>query len=235
MIKAYYYNFNEEYKNFVEFSSNNFESDNYHNIIKKNFKKVSNNRIYTKESFFYIKLLEKEIIDMFNNNFKTRFMIEIDQKSSSSVFLSLVLGNKKLSEKSNLISNENDPPKYLMNASKEFFDKIPSISDESKNILYNNRDLHKQLFMRYCYNQSFFGRVLTIIDNFNIDMESAQIISKHYNNFLNRKMDGVKDQINRVNKIVKYVIKRNNVRVLIKTINGYLINWKIFKKSKIKG
>jgi hypothetical protein len=62
-----------------------------------------------------------EIFETKKIKIKHSFIIEIDQKSSSSVFLSLLLGNNKLASYSNLSSlNAKDPIKFLMSKSDYF-------------------------------------------------------------------------------------------------------------------
>jgi len=195
-------------------------------------KSVEHGKIMKNKSFFYIKLLEREIIDMFKNDLKTNFMIEIDQKSSSSVFLSLILGNKKLSEKCNLNGIKNDPARYLMLKSENFFKKYDNVNKETLEILKNNRQLHKKIFMCYCYNQRFMGRLKILVNEFKIDEKSAKIISKEYNNFINCEMDDLKKQLTLINNMVKYVVKRNNEGIILNTLDGCKIKWKIYMKDK---
>ena len=142
MQAAYYFNYNSYYKSFrkilkeeIDFSSlTRFDKIPYEVVIKHS-------------SFFYILLLEKEILDAINNNYKTNFMIEIDQKSSFSVFLSIILGNTMLAKESNLLGgNGKDPINLLMSKSKKFFVQYnDKISNENLFII-SSRKLNKFLF-----------------------------------------------------------------------------------------
>ena len=57
-----------------------------------------------------------EINNLKKNNYKTGFMLEIDQKSSASVILSCVFGDIRIAEEANLMyKNENkDINNYIM-------------------------------------------------------------------------------------------------------------------------
>jgi len=230
MISAYYFNFTEEYQKFIDFSNSNFHKKNYKDLVKKYFKKVDDEKISKNSAFFFIKLLEIEIEKMFNNDYSTNFMVEIDQKSSSSVFLSTILKSKKLAETSNLISlKANDPAIFLMNSSKFYFKKITL---ESLKILTESRKLHKYLFMCFCYNESFKGR-LDRLKEYGIDMDSAKIIAKEYKKFVDNVFNGLNSRITEINNIMKFVLDKTNNSINLATVDGCKLSWQIYYSKNL--
>lgn len=228
MISSYYFNFKNKRSEFKIFSDENFNSDDYHFKVKNFFKIVGKNEIEKKKSFFYLKLLEMEIKEVFENGFLTNFMIEIDQKSSSAVFLSLVTGNELLAIKSNLLGGEpSDTALYLMEKSEEFFSKYKEIEKDDLVKLCSSRKIHKYLFMCYCYNESSFGRIERM-KSYNFSYESSKIISINYSDFINHCFPGLDDQIKKINSIVKFVMSKKVDRIELNTIDGCKLLWQIF-------
>lgn len=233
ILSAYYYNFKDEYNDFINFSRKIIDDKSYHFKVKVFFKKVDDSKIKKIKSYFYVKILEMEIDKIFKNGFKTNIMIEIDQKSSSSVFLSIILGNKKLAEVSNVIEGDiKDPSKMLMERSKAFFKSIKGITDSDLNKLASIRNIHKYVFMCYCYNEKESSRTKKIMKYGDFDYDIASKISKEYQSFLNSVFNNLNNQIDKLNNIVKFIIKENKC-INIKTIDGCILNWVIYKKNTI--
>jgi hypothetical protein len=232
LISAYYYNFNEYFEKFNNISKSNKEKKEYKEIIRDNYKKIPEKDILKKSSFFYILLLEKVIEEVFEKNFISNFMIEVDQKSSSSVFLALVTGNKKLADESNFNSSKGDPAKFLMSRSEEYFSKNTKIDYNSIEILKNSRKLHKYTFMCFCYNEGSSGRFKKMLD-YNILPKSASIIARSYPDFVDTYYKGLTKQTELLNTIVNYVLIKGNKGVEIITLDGCRISWKIFEKNKM--
>jgi DNA-dependent RNA polymerase len=229
MLKAYYYpdkflfnKYNLILKNFE--SCKNFFSDN-----KINLNLTSN--------IIYFKTLEIEIDKCINNNMKTDFMIEVDQKSSSSVFLSIILKNKKLAEYSNLISSKSyDIPTYLGDNTENFFKYLNIHNEKLLNYFKNNRNLHKKAFMTFCYNQLSWGRkkdwIEFLDDNLNDkDYNDLELFSLRYEDFLNDLFPDLIKQKDNLNRIIDIVIK-NNYDIILKTLDGSVIKWRIFNKKQ---
>lgn len=121
-----------------------------------------NKIVKIKGNYIYFKILEDVLNNLKNRNYISSFLIEIDQKSSSSVFLSFLLNHKKLAEKCNLLGDtNNDVPNYLSSKTEDFFTHKKWNKKEDLEILdqfLNNRKLHKYAFMCFCYNQEPYGR-----------------------------------------------------------------------------
>jgi hypothetical protein len=116
--------------------------------VLQNF--FANNKVKDEKkikNYLYFKLLELELEKTFLNKFKTSFMIEIDQKSSSSVFLSLLLKNKKLATESGLLKPNHNINLLLRKKTKEFIELKSYYNKEMVEFLTNNKKPHKYAFM----------------------------------------------------------------------------------------
>ena len=145
MIKAYFKENPEQI--------NQFENLTNKEEIINLFNKIENiDSIKPIDSFFYKKLLGYEIKNLKLNKFRSGFMIEIDQKSSASVILSLVFGDEILARESNLSSDleMKDINNFIMERSVEWFKG--EVTDETLEILSHSRKMHKYLFMCFIYN-----------------------------------------------------------------------------------
>jgi hypothetical protein len=231
-------NFLRAYYNKDPLLKNSFERSNFNHIdeVAIYFKSNKINLVDSKK-YIYFALVEREIEKAINNGFKTRFMIEIDQKSSSSVFLSLLLGNKELALESNLLGGKpRDVPTFLSSKTGEFFNlKIWGTNDHKLVIkdFESNRNLHKYAFMCFCYNQTNYGRIEEWLKIYGKDITSAQkeIIyefSSSYEEFLDFCFKGLIDQRNKLNLINMEVLEQFK-NVIIKTLDGSILQWQIFK------
>jgi hypothetical protein len=222
-------------------------SNAYYKIINKsgvdfeNINTISDEELLKNSSFFYYKLMGIEIFEAKKNNNKTSFIIEIDQKSSSSVFLSLLLGNNELASYSNLSSiNAKDPIKFLMSKS-EYFTNF-GLSDDVLIQIKNNRKIHKNLFMCYCYNQKQYGREKNLKEIFNINYKDSKIISSNYSSFINSLFKNLNSQIEKLNDVFDFYLKNSNSKpFIISTLDGCRLEWnsllkdnRISAKKKIK-
>lgn len=230
-----YYNENKKYYN--EILENNKSIEEL--TIYFNLNKID---LYSSNNYIYYKLLEKEIECCIKNNYKTSFMIEVDQKSSCAVFLSLILKNKKLAELSNLLKKEesHDIPRYLASKTKCFFDKINIKNEKLLKKFESNRNMHKKAFMTFCYNQEHYNRKKDWINSMTYeaneqDYHDLQLFSMKYENFLNEIFPKLIAQKKLLNELCKVLIK-NYKNIIIKTLDESVIQWQIFKtkKSNIK-
>lgn len=222
MIKAYYKDrFSVEYTKIydMKFIVKKFIADNPN----------LNECEVTDKSSFYRVLLGLEIIQLPEKDFKSGYMLEIDQKSSASVILSILMGDKILAEQTNLISkNENkDVNKFIMNKSKEWFEG--KITPESLEIMSNNRKFHKYLFMCFIYNETFFGRFKRI-SNFLTTDQDILIIAKEYPEFINSVFPSVYKKKQLFNSIVKFYLVKTNKGVELETLDGSIVSWFVYKK-----
>ena len=231
MIKAYIKNFQDRYDHLGDISVKNIEH------IKNVFKPVELKYIINNSSYFYYYLLGNEIYNMRNNN-KSNFMIEIDQKSSSAVFLSIILGDVNLASKCNLTSSiSSDPATILMNESSEYYNN--NISSESLEILKYNRKIHKFLLMCFCYNQGYYGRSIDIREYISCEKD-IYYISKSYPDFIDKIFNNLSIKKNRLNNIIKFYLESSGDCITIDTLDGSKISWSIFytknitKKKKYK-
>jgi len=203
-----------------EFSLNKEE------IIKKHNKKF----------FYYILLgIEIEKLNEMGNNLNTSFMMEIDQKSSSSVLLSIVLGDYNLAKDSNIFEKSDiDPPTVLMHKSEKYFEKL--IEEDSLKTLKSTRDIHKYLMMCLNYNQTEYGRKKKISEYIQ-KHEDCKIIAKEYENFVDSIYDRLSAKKGIFNQIISYYLdnsKKYQKPIIIDTIDGSRIEWTIFPKKRKK-
>lgn len=186
----------------------------------------------TSKSSFYRALLWKELQNLTVNNFKTGFMIGIDQNSSAPVILSLVLGDKALAEKTNIISGleTKDVNTFIMNRSKKKFKNI--VSEISLHTIATNRKLQKRLFMRFLCNETQWGRFKEIRKYISNEAD-AKILAKIYPNFIRDVFSTVCKKRDKLNQVIKFYLESSgNKPIQIKTLDGSLIKWVNFKKSR---
>jgi hypothetical protein len=225
MVKAYINNFEEKYTYLGEISVNNIKN------IKDNFKPLDISDIINESSYFYYYLLGNEIYKLRNTD-KTNFMIEIDQKSSSTVFMSIILGDKKLASQCNLISNSvNDPPKILMSKFESFYKY--KVSNDTLKEFTTNRKVHKYLLMCFCYNQTHYGRT-ELIKEYISNYKDVSYISSTYPSFIDTVFDNLSIKKDKLNNIIRYYTINSNESIKIDTIDGSKISWFIFKKRDNK-
>ena len=229
-----------------EFSKQKIKSETL-NMMKKTFcdsvgiEEFSLNKkeiiLKHRKKFFYYILLGVEIDRLIktNKNLSTNIMMEIDQKSSSSVLLSIILGDYNLAKDSNIFEkSEIDPPTKLMNKSKEFFEGI--IKEDNLKILTSTRNIHKYLMMCLNYNQTEYGRLKKVLEYIH-EYEDARTIAKKYEEFVETIYDKLSEKKSLFNKIIGYYLdnsKEHPKRIIIETIDGSRIAWIIFKKKKKK-
>lgn len=222
MIKAYY---KDDPDKLSELE--NFENPTRDQLIKW-FKRFEINKELQNDSFVYHILLGMEIENLKANKFRTGFLIEIDQKSSSSVLLSLLLGDKNLAEQSNLISGKEskDANKFIMDEAKNWYkDKLTA---DSYDVVCNERKLHKYLFMCSIYNQTFYGRMERIKEYLK-NNDDQILIAKTYPDFINDVFPSLNAKKVLFNDIVRYYLKKSNESIEIETLDESLISWYIYK------
>lgn len=234
-----YYTFNTELLNkFNKYCKEHYNKKDIINFFKDN--QIKNN----KSNYIYFKLLENEITKIYkSNNYKSSFLIELDQKSSSSVFLSFLFKQKSLARQCNILNEKgNDVPNYLSSKTLKFFHSKGWTTADEINIVndfLSNRKLHKYAFMCFCYNQLAYGRWEQWFKNTNIQLNEKQkdcIIkfSQSYEEFLEMCFPNIIKKRDAINNIFKEILKDIN-EAHIKTLDNSTLKWKIFfKKSEIK-
>lgn len=225
MIKAYYKNDLNSFKKFENLTNKDeiiklFEEIEINLSIKNNDNK----------SDLYRVLLGLEIKNMKINKYKSGFMIEIDQKSSASVILSIILGDEILAEETNLIlkSEPKDVNNYIMNKSGEWFQN--KISNESLEFIKYNRNIHKYLFMCFIYNESNYGRMKRVRDYIQDDKD-VLFISSNYPSFINSIFPNVYKKKELINNIIRFYLEKSDKNIELETIDGCFISWSIFNKN----
>merc|ERR1712232_714235 len=150
-----------------------------------------------------------------------------DQRTSSSVIMSLILKSKSLAEICNLMSKEvQDVAEILMEKSKWFL-KL-GVSKESVEILLKNRDCMKKLNMTRNYGSTYDGRRKTL-ENFINNKDDIHIISKEFPNFLNSAINGIEEKVSKFKEIIKfYLDKSKDGMIEIDTVDGSKLSWCIF-------
>jgi DNA-dependent RNA polymerase len=220
MVKAYVNNFNDKYEYLGDISIERIE------YIKECFKPLDLKDLLNKSSYFYYALLGDEIYKLKISN-KTNFMLEIDQKSSSCVFMSILLGDRELASTCNLISKDlsakmSDPALILMNECYNFYYK--DISTDSMCMLSSKRDIHKYLLMCFCYNQTRYGRSNELRKFITLDSD-VRYISKTYPIFIDTVFNKISMKKDMINNIARYYLNNSEEGFIINTLDGSRISW----------
>ena len=142
------------------------------------FKRMQNMATFFKENKYpvlfsdrvvYYSILEREIQKSILNGFRTDFMLEIDQKSSSSVFLSLFCENKELARSSNLYGSAGDFYDQIRRNALEFM--LLNNRKDSSGVYFSSKVIRflvkdknplKQITLAYLYTQRPFQRFLDL-------------------------------------------------------------------------
>ena len=138
--------------------------------------------------FYYILFGGDEILKLKNTN-KTSFLIEIDQKSSSCVFMSILLVDQDLAKKCNLTSKDfSGPASILMNESHDCY--CGKISHDSLRMLTSKREIHKSILMCFCCNQTLYGRSIDLREYLSIP-DDINYISNTYPDFVDKVFNNI--------------------------------------------
>jgi hypothetical protein len=251
MLESYYFNIptkSLKFRSFIE-KDPNLSRENVFNYFLEN---QLNDEEYN-QNYLYLKLLGKEIQILPDNNYKTNFLIEIDQKSSASTFLAILLRNKQLATLSNLQGGDpKDINCYLQSKTREFILnhlKIKDPTDSKKKILLKNcpslatdaerliscfekdRKLHKYGFMCYCYNQKARSRALQwsnkLAESFKLNNFENSLIwtfSSQYEKFLDFCFENFHNQIKAFDKIYDF-FNHISEETRLRTIEGSVLIW----------
>jgi hypothetical protein len=194
-----------------------------------------------KGNFLYATLLCGEIYTVQLTG-KTAVMLEIDQKASGSVFLSLALRNRKLASYSNVISKEaNCPYTYGMGMFPEFYDNFLENKDvQAFNFLSKNRKLHKFAKMCYSYSQKGMGRKEDFIERWHIEegiltKEAKAVLVEFafkYDAFIEFVYPGISKQIKKILKVIEIVADETG-ETSISNLNGEKLHWRRFKNKSV--
>ena len=236
LLEAYYWPDKKKLKIFQEkFSTTSSKSHMFTHFLKNlaDYEHVKNK--------LYFKLLEREILDLEDlDNQKSDILIEIDQKGSCGVFLSLLLRNKSLAYYSNLSINKPlDLSGYLQDQTAEFFEnkKFFKLGKENceriLDFFLKFRGAHKMAFMSFCYSQQEYGRFQVWVEQFterygecpsNKERIILRKFSKKYTFFLDTVFPNLITQLDKFLAIVEYFLEKNyNVKLL--TLDGSTISW----------
>jgi DNA-dependent RNA polymerase len=198
------------------------------------------NKINPKETsnYIYFCLLEQEIGLAIDNGLHTNFMVEVDQKSSSSVFISLAFRNQKLAKYSNLLDKKGyDIPTYLGEQTEAYFSRLNIKNEFLLESFKKIRGLHKQAFMNFCYNQQPYGRLESwkkqlmkerLSDK---DYEDLKMFSTNYEGFLEEVFPKLIQQKTLLNSIIDVVIA-NTSTIKLTTLDKSHLSWTIFELEK---
>jgi hypothetical protein len=187
-------------------------------------------------NFFYFSLIEEEIRILPSEGFKTGFMIEIDQKSSFSTFISLILKNTKMARYSNLLGGPSlDIYLYTQSYIKDFFLDKGITSKTLLDAFLSIRKLTKSPFMFLIYGQGAIGRYddwLAIFKDNSIKLSSedeAQLLSfsKNYLSFLSLCFPKFEEQFNALTDIYQFINEKSQT-TSIRSLDGSIINWSFY-------
>jgi hypothetical protein len=259
MLEAYYSISKERTSQLKAFLSDipgsSLKRELLHEYFMKNRLKQSEKSV----NFLYFELLEQEILVLPSNKYKTNFVLEIDQKSSSSTFLSLLLGNKKMAKLSNLLGGEaQDINNYLQSKTREYILGETFLKGKSKgkeglirsrdqievdkviDLFERERSLTKMAFMCFCYNQGAYGRALQWIDmtkKHELTEKEERVLwifSHKYEDFLNECFANFEQQLNALKSCYEFFNEHSN-ETSIRTLDGSLLKWSFFLQKKTTG
>lgn len=185
------------------------------------------------KNFFMYKILLKREYNRLKEekNPKTKFFLEIDQRSSSTVFGSILLGDKQLSKEANIDSDlKGDPASKLMNESKNFF---KGITPETEKVMTTNREIHKFLLMCFLYNQGRNGRRNRCKD-YITNINDCNIISLNYSDLIDKVFGNLSKKRDKINNIIEYFIENSKSNIVIDTLDESRLNWIVYTKVKKK-
>jgi hypothetical protein len=209
--------------------------------LKKFFTDNPINFYDLKDNFLYVCLLYMEILKVQETG-KTSVMVEIDQKASGSVFLSLALRNKKMAKFSNIISQEKRCPyTYCMEMFPQFYEEFMENRDEQAfRFLSTNRKLHKYAKMCFSYSQKGIGRSEDFIERWFLEegdlSPSARKVliefAYRYDSFIEYVYPGITAQIKNLLELVSFVTSESG-ETTINNLNGEKLKWRRFKNKSI--
>ena len=241
MLRAYYskdLNLANKLENYIENSGKKRLSS----LKLKTF--YENNRInYSdKEAVTHFMLISVELQNVFRNG-KTKLLLQIDQVASGLSFLAILFRNAELAAKTNVHYVGDTTPPYELAKLKfrSFYEKHMKLEDNKiLDLFQNDLSLHKYAMMCFSYNQKQFGRtndfVLRWVKKFGQQPNSFEWgvlneISNKYPMFIDSLFPGINQQIVLLNEILRIVVSDSN-SLRIRTLDGGIIEWKIFKQKK---
>ena len=195
----------------------------------------------TGDKVFYFMLIHAELVKVIKTG-KTGLMLEIDQTASGVMFLSYLLRNKKMAEKSNALGGaQSCPYTYCMDKFKHFYDnKMITGNEEAFRFLSSNRKLHKYALMCYCYAQTHVGRIYDFNEHWfssfgrNPSVEERKVLKEFavsYGDFINHVFPGTMKQLQVIYKVVGMV--GDDLGYLpFKNLQGETFLWTFYKHKK---
>ena len=195
-----------------------------------------------KKNFIYKTLLLNKFKVLAENKFKTWIYVERDQKSSSSVFLSLLLRNKQLASMSNLTGESSEIIGVLQSRFKEYYAGRIENSDKILSLFEKDRDLIKKGFMFLSYGQKHMNRAKVfkklLTDEHGVIMnrtnyKAVNKISKLFEDFLDTYIEGFSSQLEILDQIFTFILKENS-KYSTKTLDGAFLSWVAYEKPSTK-
>ena len=201
----------------------------------------------------YFFLLRDELKNIFKTEkkkVKTSISVEIDQVASGPTLVSLLIGNKALAQKCNLLGGftfhciYTELLKETYYFMEEKYIEKPFYSKTSKafSMLTSKRKSQKHALMCFFYNETPLGRTLRwkkfYEDYYNTnitkeDFELIQQFSIDYPIFLNKLYPKINEQLKLLNEAVKVIIELG-LPVTIETLDDTLIEWDFNHVTEIK-
>jgi len=177
-----------------------------------------------------------------DNNFKTSIYVERDQKTSSSVFMSILLRNRELALKSNLMGISDDIIKILQ---KYFLDYVKDRIVNGETILSHfkeDRNLLKKGFMFLSYGQKQRSRLKDFkmylkqkrgVNINNAEFQVLKKVSSEFESFLDIFLGNYCFQLRKLDEIFAFIIKSNG-KYSTATLDGVHLSWVTYKQPSIK-
>ena len=211
------------------------------NLTKKGLMSFfkSNKISYYKKNPLYFRLLEHDLKSVARGKTYVSALVEIDQKTSCAVFMSLLLKNKHLALFSNLLGGESvDLNEYLQKNTKDFFVKQGYNSPRVLEFFEKHREGQKKAFMSWCYSQQAMGRAETWVLQFetlygDLTRDEKSVLYKFahkYPAFLNEFFPGLIDQLSALVNIFDFFLKETK-RTKLKTLDGSIVYWQFNAQS----
>ena len=195
-----------------------------------------------KTNFLYKTLLISKFKSLRSTRFKTSIYVERDQKSSSSVFMAMLLRNTALASKSSLTGSSENIVSFLQSRFRAFFASRISGGETIVLLFEKDRRLLKRALMFLLYGQKSFGRFASFKDylkkehNLNLNKSDFEIIKKivfDFDNFVNANVENFCVQLGKLDRVLEYLIRANK-KYVVTSLDGVHISWATFIKHVTK-
>ena len=193
-------------------------------------------------NFIYKTLLINKFKSLRDAKFKTSIRVERDQKSSSSVFMAMLLRNRALASKSSLTGSSGDVVSFLQTRFRAFFACRIEEGETIFSLFEKDRRLLKGGLMFLIYGQKSFGRLeyfreyLKKEHGLVLNPESLVIIKKiafDFESFVNANVENFGVQLEKLDRVIDFLVRANK-KYSVTTLDGAHLSWVAFSKLGTK-